>query len=77
MAKGDWLGIGGSDPSNHGGGWIEVRVANEGAAWEWRKIPRETLRALLDLLNEHPKRRDDLLRYERSHSDIARENAAP
>lgn len=78
MAKGEWLGIGGSAPSNHGAGWIEVRVAtNDGDGWEWKRIPRERLRRLLDLLNEHPGRRDDLLIHERTHSDIAREGAAP
>lgn len=77
MAKGEWLGIGGSDPSNNGAGSIEVRVAGEGVAWEWKRIPRERLNRLLDLLNEHPRRRDDLLIHERTHSDIAREGAAP
>jgi len=62
MAKGEWLGIGGGDPSHHGGGSIEVRVAGDGAAWEWKAIPQERLHDLLKLLNEHPGRRDDLLR---------------
>jgi hypothetical protein len=60
--SGEWLSIGGASAVGWGCGRIEVRVAGEGAAWEWREIPHSRIVAFCEFMNQHPTIRDMLLR---------------